>query len=315
MDPDAQAPAPPRPRPERLPKDQQRFALVLAGVAIVLVGLVLKLRAPALDLGGALEATEAGIRARNRTRALHAVEGACRHTDCVCLKEAAGAGLDVDLGKEVLALLEHDKTCTDAALPGMRAEALVRSGARDEGWKLAITVLSKAQRDPYAQCALALALYQQGNLAQAAAAAKEADGFGRGSGAEMVLGLVEYASGNFDAARAAFGSMLETEPDDAGAEYNLALVSQQQGRYGESRRFYLAVLRTNPKHKEARYNLAILAHSIGADAEAQHHLEKLRSIDANDPGVSKLEAALATPPAKPPTHVLKLGAPSPSPAP
>jgi tetratricopeptide (TPR) repeat protein len=301
-------PNPPSPEARPwLPKDQLRFALLLAGVAIVLVILVLNRRSPALELAREVKRIEEQVRDRHRTNALRAVRSACRRTDCACAATAAGAGLDVDAGKLVLDLLDHAETCPK--LDGMRAEALVRSGATDAGLRIA----QRAHGTPHAACANALGFYARGNLPVAAAAARQAIDAKRGDGAQLLLGLVNYAQGDFDGARRAFTAVRKSEPDDVDASYNLGTVAQKQNRYGEARQLYLTTLRLNPKYKLARYNLGLLAHSIGAEAEAQHHLEKLRAIAPVDPLVPSLERALATAPANRPTHVLKLGA-APAPA-
>src|SRR5689334_12724309 len=125
-------PNPPSPEARPwLPKDQLRFALLLAGAAIALIIVVLNRRSPALELTREVKRIEERVRDRHRTNALRAVRSACRRSDCACAAAAAGAGLDVDAGKLVLDLLDRAETCPK--LDGMRAEALVRSGATDAG--------------------------------------------------------------------------------------------------------------------------------------------------------------------------------------
>src|SRR6266511_190981 len=112
------------PSPENrpwLPKDQQRFALGLAGAAIVLGLVVLNLRSAPLDLKQEVHAIEERVRARHRANALRKLRAACRHTDCACASTAATAGLDVEAGKEVLALLDRARTCKTDATEGIRA--------------------------------------------------------------------------------------------------------------------------------------------------------------------------------------------------
>jgi tetratricopeptide (TPR) repeat protein len=293
-----------------LPKDQQRFALGLAGAAILGAFVVLNQRSPALELKGTVAPIEQRLRARHRSKALGSVRNACRRHDCACVKASARAGLDADAGKEVLALLVRATTC--AGSEGMRAEALVRSGAVAEGSALAAEVQKEKHDEPYAGCAVALASFRQGLLPASSAAARESAANGRGDGARFLLGLVSFAEEDYESARRAFDDVLKTEPDDVDALYNLGLVAQKQNRYGEARKRYLAVLRLNPQYKQARFNLGILAHSIGAEAEARHHLEKLKAIDPKEPLVTSLEAALAQPPKDPP-RILKLGSPAAAP--
>ena len=89
--------------------------------------------------------------------------------------------------------------------------------------------------------------------------------------------------------------MLAADASDVEGTYNLALVHQRKNQYLAAREGYLRVLRLQPGHINARYNLAILAHSIGADAEAKHHLERLRQTAASQAQVAELQAALAVP--------------------
>jgi tetratricopeptide (TPR) repeat protein len=287
-----------------LPKDQQRFALVLLALVIAFSALILGTRTPALNVGKALTQVERKVRARHRSRALATVEHACKRRDCECVSTAAKAGLDVDAGTEVLALLDGAKECRGELSEAMRAEALVRADAQAKA-----SGALASSRQPYAQTALALSLYRSNQLDAALVTVKRAIDGGRGDGATTLLGLIQYAAGDLAGARRAFSALLASEPEDLDALYDLALVAQKEGHYGESRKLYLAVLRANPKHQAARYNLGILAHSAGADAEARHHLEKLRAVDPKHPLVTDLEAALQAPPAHPPTHVLQLGAP------
>ncbi len=299
--------------PERrpwLPKDQQRFALWLAGAVVALTLVVLNHRSKELELGGAIGLIEKRVSARHRGRALRAVRAACKQTDCACVAKAAVAGLDVDAGKETLELFERAKAC-QAALPGVHAEALARSARPGEGIAEAQQLLARNPEDPHALTAYALALSRRGAHVEAAATARRAIAAGRGDGAYFLLGIASLAANDLEAARQAFRKIVEAEPDDVDALYNLALTAQRQNRYGESRRHYLRVLKLKPKYTAARFNLGILAHSVGAAAEAHHHLEKLRQMAPKDAMVKDLERALAAPPPNPPAQALKLGAPPP----
>jgi tetratricopeptide (TPR) repeat protein len=296
-----------------LPKDQQRFALWLLSAAILLALVVLNQRGPAFDLTKSVAAIEQRLTTRHRTNALRRVRTACRQADCNCVAMAAGAGLDVDAGREVLELFDRSKTCTGERFEGMRIEALMRSGASQPAADGAAALMTSAPRQPHALCALALSSYRGGALPQAMTFARSSIQAQRGSGASELLGLAAYAAGDLAAAREGFSAVLEEEPDDVDALYNLGLVAQKQNRYGEARSNYLRALKLSPKHKNARYNLGVLAHSAGAEAEARHHLAKLRTIAPGDPMIPALEAALAQPPKNPPTHVLKLGTPGPPP--
>jgi tetratricopeptide (TPR) repeat protein len=290
-----------------LPKDQQRFALWLLSAAILLALVVLNQPTARVDLSNAVRPIEQRVRARHRSNALRKVRDACRQSDCACVKTAARAGLDADAGKEVLDLLGQARTCT--GVDGLRAEALVRSGADDAGSKAALAVLAAGRDEPQALNALALASYRQGVAARSGTLAQRAVASGGGDGSTFILGLSALALGDLEGARIAFMRVLKAEPDDVDASYNLALVAQKQRRYGEARTRYLDLLKRSPKYKYARHNLGILAHSVGAEAEARHHLEKLKGIAPGDPLIATLERSLAQAPDQPPAHVLKLGTP------
>jgi tetratricopeptide (TPR) repeat protein len=294
-----------------LPKDQQRFALLLAGAAIVLAFVVLKAHPKQLELTGSIAPIEKRLSARHRGRALRAVRAACKERDCACVAKAVVAGLDVDAGKESLELFERAKAC-QAGLPGVHAEALARSARPGEGLAEAQQILARNPAEPHALTAYALALNRRGAHVEAAATARRAVAAGRGDGALFLLGIASLAANDLEAARQAFRKIVDSEPDDVDALYNLALTAQRQNRYGESRRHYLRVLKLVPKYAAARFNLGILAHSVGATAEARHHLEKLRQTAPEDAMVKDLERALAVPPANPPAQALQLGAPPPA---
>ena len=292
-----------------------RFAAALAGVAAVLIAIIVSQGSSSIGKNGAfperaLKGIQHRLKARHRMRSLAAVEVACRRHDCACALAAAKAGLDADAGTEVTALLDTARECPEGgSLDGMRAEALVRSGAQADGLSTAGRVIAAAPGDPYALCALALAGYLAAGAPQAVAPAQGAVAAGRGDGCMFLLGLARLAVRDLAGARAAFEASLRSEPEDTDALYNLGVVAQAENHYGEARRLFLSVLRVNPKQKESRYNLGILAHSIGADDEANHHAAKLEAAFPGDPLVARLRAALATP-VTPPGPVLKLGGPS-----
>jgi len=294
---------------------EARFAAVLAAVAAVLIALIVTLGTPGSPAAGesahfpdhALKGIQQRLKARHRTRSAAAVELACRRHDCACALATAKAGLDADGGQDVIQLLEAAKPCAEQRkLEGMRAEALVRSGAQKDGLAAAWDVLVATPQDPYAVSAVALGAYLATGAPEAIGPTKRAAAAGRGDGAAFLLGLVELALGDLTAARAGFEAVLRSEPQDTDALYNLGVIAQKENRYGEARRLFLNVLRLNPKQKESRFNLGILAHSIGADDEANHDLAKLEAAFPGDPLVARLRGALATP-VKPPGPVLKLG--------
>jgi tetratricopeptide (TPR) repeat protein len=237
------------------------------------------------------------------------LDAECRQPSCDCAHALGRAGLDVDAGRQVLRVLDAAKACERSAeTDGMHAEALVRSGSREQGVKDAEALVARSNTNAYALAALALARFQQGDLPRATSFGELAVKAGRGSAAHLVLALIHLYQEDFTGARRELGIILADEPDDVDATYDLALVAQKQNHYGEARSLYLRVLRLRPNHKEARYNLALLAHDIGAEAEAKHHLEKLVEVAPNDPLVATLRRALATP-SHPPGQVLTIGDP------
>lgn len=297
-----------------LANDQLRFGLLLAVVAAGLIAVLLVRRQPELSVSRPVRNIEQKVDDRQRRRQAQKLRVACKRKDCDCVTAAAQAGLDVDAGSDVLALLGAAKDCRVPGLAGMRAEATVRAGSTAAGMEQAADVLAKNARDAHARTAQGLAAYQAGAWPAAIEALDAATGLGAGDGTLALLGLARYYENDLPGARAAFQALLAREPDDLEVKYNLALVAQKQDRYGEARKLYLAVLRAKPGHRQARYNLAILAHSIGAEPEAQHHAALLEKAAPGDPMLTGLRDALARPPARR-GQVLTLGAPAPSAAP
>jgi tetratricopeptide (TPR) repeat protein len=307
----ANSPSTGRPRTHIIPKDQQRFALFLGGAALVAT-LVIAGRHPAeVGAAPAFEKIRREARGWHRTHAVHRLEQACRDKDCACIVTAAKVGLDVDAGRSVRELLDGAKTCRDEReFAGLHAEALVRAGDLEQGQAEAQAAVAGSPGQPHALMALALLAYRAGNNGTALTNAAQALTQGRGDGAHLLVGLIHFVTGDLAGARASFAAILASEPTDVAALYNLALVAQKEDHYGEARKLFLTVLYESPKHKEARYYLAVLAHSVGADAEAQHHLEKLSADAPGDPLLRDLKRVLATPPAHPPGQVLSLGSPA-----
>jgi tetratricopeptide (TPR) repeat protein len=176
----------------------------------------------------------------------------------------------------------------------MRAEALARSGQRDDAKVAAQSALRLNARDPFALYANALLGWRAAEASALDDAQRSVDA-GRGRSAQILKGLIAYGKNRLEVAETAFQSALREDANDVEAIYDLALVRQQQNRYLEAREGYLKVLSVRPKHADARFNLGVLAHSIGAKEEAEHHLVKLRELAPNSPLVAKLAALLAQP--------------------
>lgn len=295
-------------------RSELRFGLALAAAALVLVLGILASRARLdtvdVPMGPATASVQHGLKQRHRNRALGALERACLRKDCACASATAKNGLDVDLGNDVLKLLNAMSACAGTDREGMQAEALVRSGDRGGGLKSAELVLKTRQHDSFALMARALAQYQAGDLTKAAENASAAVRAGRGDAAVILVGLIAYHRDELPAAQDAFKSVLQTEPDDIEATYNLALAAQRMGSYGVARQNYLKLTRLDPRNQDARHNLALLAHSVGALEEAQHHARKFVELNPAPDRAAALMAALERRPESPPAHVLKLGAPA-----
>src|SRR5690606_20629706 len=87
---------------------------------------------------------------------------------------------------------------------------------------------------------------------------------------------------------------LDDKPTDLGSVFGAAMASQSANHYHGAREGFLKALRLEPKHAEARYRLAQMTLAIGAKAEAENHLRKLRQIvTPEDPRVRDIEQRLA----------------------
>lgn len=214
---------------------------------------------------------------------------------CAGAERAAMRGLDSDAGGSVLELLERmRKSCPKlSSVAGLRAEARARSG--QPGAELdASRALQALPADPHALYARAF-LAWRAHSPEAMSFAERAVEARRGPSASLLQGLIAYDAGKLDVAAQAFRAAIAQERDNVQALYNLALVEQRKGDYLRAREGYLAVLRVEPDHTDARFNLGILAHSIGARAEAAHHLAKLRATAKDPAKVARLEATLLEP--------------------
>lgn len=285
--------------------------VALAGAVGVFV--VLRGSSGALALAEPLKRTERVLAQKQKQGALKDLKRNCKQHDCRCALALVARALEGDASQEALSVIERARRCERAdALDGFQAEALVRSGKDADGVREATRALSRAENDASATYALALARYHAGRFVEARDLASRAKRQRRGPTADLLLGLSAYYSGDLDGAARAFREVLAVEPNDVDANFNLGLVAQKQNRYGEARTSYLKAARGDPQHLGARYNLALLAHSIGAAAEAQHHLAHYDRLAPNSSQLAELRAALAKAPANPPTHTFTLGQPVPS---
>jgi len=276
--------------------------LALVGLAIAAAGAGLYLHSNKASPSGAtwtpllvVHQLEASGRAASARRTQEACRGSIT---CACRQVVARSALDADLHVQALAALRSDPDCaTRTESRGMEAEAIVRAGRVEEGLAKAEKLLKTTPADPFATYAVAQASYEKGDPERAMQQAGAAVAKGRGAPALLLLGLIQFHKPDYERAKVAFQHMLQLDPDDTAALYNLALTAQIQNRYRDAREGYLHVLRVAPKNADARYNLGVLTHSVGATAEAKHHLEELEKIaPPDDQRVKKLKKLLTQPP-------------------
>lgn len=222
---------------------------------------------------------------------LRKLTGLCPdRSDCPCLERAALGAFERGRAQAALALLrEASSECRAGALMGVEAEALARVGRVSESERQAAAVLARDANDRYAVQARGLVAYGAGQFAEARRAARNALELGRGAAAHLLLGLVEYQTKNFEAARQELEKSLALSPESADARFNLGVLAQRSNRYREARESYLKALSLDPEYLDARYNLVLLTDAHAARAEAEHHYEKLKaSAGPDDPRVARL---------------------------
>jgi tetratricopeptide (TPR) repeat protein len=245
-----------------------------------------------------IQGTVQRLAALGRTAQADGLAHACRPSaTCGCLRAALGASLDLEeLAQAELLLTALGSGCPteDAILAGMRAELAARR-EDPSAYRQAVKLLVEDPTNAYALYAVAFYLLRAGSARDAVVMSQTAVQAGRGPSAQLLLGIAAHADGNLLLAESAFSSLVEGEPANVDGNYNLALVRQKLGQYRAAREGYLGVLRLVPGHVEARYNLGVLARSVGAMAEAQHHLAKLEQVAPESALVGKLEAFLKEP--------------------
>jgi tetratricopeptide (TPR) repeat protein len=83
------------------------------------------------------------------------------------------------------------------------------------------------------------------------------------SGALLADPVVDYRSGKFAEAGAAWESVIKTHPQDWVARHNLALVLAQQDRWGEAEAQMTAAYLQNPRDPSVRWHLVTLSEKAG----------------------------------------------------
>ena len=97
-----------------------------------------------------------------------------------------------------------------------------------------------------------------------------------------------YASGQWQAARAAYEDALRHDPDNATLWLRLANIDQHEGRWDDAQKNYRRVLELTPKDQRAHYNLAVLYLT-----QAEQHFQYFSALsepESNDQLTSLLAA-------------------------
>jgi superkiller protein 3 len=219
-----------------------------------------------------------------------------RPDSCACAEAAVGAAVDEGRYVEARRSIEAPSACPDGARrAGLHAEALIGTGALDEGEREAERGLLIDPRDAHVVYARAWAASLRGRTAEARPDAERAVALGRGIPAELLLGIVLYGEGDLGGADVQFQHVLAENPMSAQATYDHALVADRQSRYHDAREGYLRALQLDPKNADARYNLTIMTHTHGATMEAKHHLDVFAATFPGDARIAQLTQALAVP--------------------
>lgn len=296
----------PEPTRERKGKPPIILFVALGVMGLVMVALWVSQRNKGGRPAGSIGTLVGELEKAGRTAAAKQVNEACENgPTCPCRQAAALAALNADLHQQAAAALANEDACAkEPKTLGMLAEATARSGKSDEAITQANAVLGTTANEPFAAYALAFAQWAKGDALSAQKNAALAAQNGRGSAADLLLGLIAFRANELGTAKLEFEKMLSADPNDVDALYNLALIAQRQDRYREAREGYLKVLGIAPTHLDARYNLAVLTQSIGATNEAQHHAQKLeQAAGPNDERVVKLKQLLQRPAAPAPGAV------------
>jgi tetratricopeptide (TPR) repeat protein len=100
------------------------------------------------------------------------------------------------------------------------------------------------------------------------------------------------ASGEIDAAIAAWRTALDRKPFDRDSAYELSLLLLARGEAAEAERLLRGILSLNPDDRVARFHLAVALTSQGRMAEALDYYDRLIAEDADDIAVRLNRAAV-----------------------
>lgn len=123
----------------------------------------------------------------------------------------------------------------------------------------------------------------QGNLAEAAKAARSATGFEPELvEAHKLLAAILQASGDNPGAESALRQVLQLQPGEAEARSNLANLLAARGANAEAEKHYLGALQTAPQLKAARFNFALYLANQKRYPEALPQAQQALQLDAKD---------------------------------
>jgi serine/threonine-protein kinase len=165
------------------------------------------------------------------------------------------------------------------------AEALVKSGRKKEGLRLAERLAAERPDNPWVHVIRGLALAAHGEHKDAETAYRRAiQQMPALPEAHNQLGIALASQGRDKEAEEAFREAARLKPGDPRPHYNLGLSLQVQGRYKDSEPALRRALRLAPQHAGAQDSLGIALRSQGRLKEAEAaHREALRL----DPGLPR----------------------------
>ncbi len=124
---------------------------------------------------------------------------------------------------------------------------------------------------------LALALFYDGKLDAARQEVSAARAMG-GPRPDYLLGLIGKAEGSQAHAAAAFGRVLESDPEDAAANVMLGQTQLQQGNAKAAIGRLQRALELEPTNATAAYNLSVALSRDGRQADAQRMLQRFQAL-------------------------------------
>ncbi len=154
---------------------------------------------------------------------------------------------------------------------------------RDSGTKSA---RSTTQLNPAARAALDLAVaqLQQGSLAEAERAARQAVAAAPQSAvAHNLLGVVLDRAGRAEEGYVEFSTAARLDPNFVSALNNLGRHLAERGQTNQAITQFERVLKLDPGHVQAHYNLGSLYRDAGEFAKAAEHFSQARKVEPNDP--------------------------------